>query len=82
MFYKFEGGEEKKEFVAVPIYGVAIINFSTLLQAVHWMTLKYLFILYPNIIGIKILLFRSIVATIVTYLYVNKGIKDAMWDSL
>jgi drug/metabolite transporter (DMT)-like permease len=46
------------------------------------MALKYIYILYPGINGVQILLFRNIIGLILVIGFVNKGIKNAMWDSL
>ena len=62
--------------------GVAITNFSVLLQAINWLALKYAFILYPGLNGAQVILARCIVSSIVTFLYVNKDIKKAMWTEL
>ena len=65
-----------------PYIGILITNFNVLLQAVHWLALKYIYILYPGISGVQILLFRNVIAILLVIVYINKGIKNAMWDSL
>jgi drug/metabolite transporter (DMT)-like permease len=69
-------------FVPVPFKGILITNFSVLLQAIHWVAIKYIYILHPGITGLQILFAESLVASIVTHLYVSKDLKNAMWDSL
>lgn len=49
---------------------------------INWFVLKYIYILRPEMEGIQILFFGRIIATIVSYLYVNKDVKMVVYDSV
>ena len=78
-----EGGKnEESEFVPNPKLGVFLMLVNTFVSAFSWLAIKWVFILEPDLIGIQVVLLRSIFATFVTILYVNKNLKNAMWDKV
>ena len=58
------------------------MQIVTIGQSLNWLCIKITYIYRPDINGFQILLFRSIICTIATYLFVNKDIKNAMVDSV
>ena len=50
--------------------------------SLNWLATKLIYIYYPKIEGLQMLMFRNIIGTIFVYLYTNKDLKSVMYDSV
>ena len=78
----FQQVAEKAEIVQNPKIGIFYMSFYVFNQSLNWLSLKYIFIYNPTLIGVQIVFARNIISTLVTIICVNKRIKYCMWDSI
>ena len=61
--------------------GIMFMLASTLVQSWNWLSIKIAYILNPEFDGLQILFMRTIFASLVLILIINKNIKFVMIDS-
>lgn len=50
--------------------------------SVNWLVTKLIYIYYPKVEGLQMLMLRNIIGSIFIYSYTNKDLKDVMYDSV
>lgn len=78
-----EGGtKESSQSQRNPKLGAIYMLIFVVLQSVNWFSTKLLYIYYPSIHFLQILMFRNVISSLVIFAYENRNVKYAMYDSV
>ena len=65
-----------------PRYAAFLMLIFMIMQSFNWLSIKYIYMLNPDITGIQVVLGRQFVASIATWIIANKDLKKHMYDSV